>query len=575
MPCSKTILSNDTYDFIVSSDEDFTPLIEPVCIQPINEEYSVWYYDRNTVPPLSISRYSYTSIPKIYSLMDSTSLDVSGILAIQNQPALSLKGQGVLIGIVDTGIDYTNPLFRDGAGNTRIVSIWDQTAVPEEVSNSQAETNDGPVETQQMGLEYGAEYTRDQINEALRSDNPSIIVPEADTNGHGTYMASIAAGSADPANDFIGAAPLSELVIVKLKEAKQNLREFFYLSETEPLYQENDIMAGVAYLEAVAQREQKPLVILLGVGSNQGSHTGSGPLSIFLDDIGAQIGRCIVVPAGNEAAAQHHFFGEATSTLTPVEAEINVEEGIAGFCMELWTYAPELVRVVVQSPTGQRSQGGFPVSEESQTTNFVFENTVLTLDYRIAGKERGDLLIFFRFTRPTEGIWTVLVYPENAITGAFHMWLPIQPLVGNDIRFIRPNPDTTITTPGMTELAITVGGYNGLTGARYLQSGRGFSGTGQVKPEFCAPAVEVSGADLRGNYVERTGTSSAAAITAGAAALVLEWGLIKGNAPTMNSVEVKNLLIRGCDRGSNVIYPNTEWGYGKLNVYRAFQVLRE
>ena len=424
MPCSKTILSNDTYDFIVSSDEDFTPLIEPVCIQPINEEYSVWYYDRNTVPPLSISRYSYTSIPKIYSLMDSTSLDVSGILAIQNQPALSLKGQGVLIGIVDTGIDYTNPLFRDGAGNTRIVSIWDQTAAPtEELSNQMVaikRLHPSISEEEQMTeFLYGVEYTREQINDALHSEHEETLVPQTDTNGHGTYMASLAAGSADPANDFIGAAPLSELVIVKLKEAKQNLREFFYLSETEPLYQENDIMAGVAYLEAVAQREQKPLVILLGVGSNQGSHTGSGPLSIFLDDIGAQIGRCIVVPAGNEAAAQHHFFGEATSTLTPVEAEINVEEGIAGFCMELWTYAPELVRVVVQSPTGQRSQGGFPVSEESQTTNFVFENTVLTLDYRIAGKERGDLLIFFRFTRPTEGIWTVLVYPENALLGLF------------------------------------------------------------------------------------------------------------------------------------------------------------
>ena len=155
------------------------------------------------------------------------------------------------------------------------------------------------------------------------------------------------------------------------------------------------------------------------------------------------------------------------------------------------------------------------------------------------------------------------------------MWLPIQPLVGNEIRFIEPNPDTTVTTPGMTEVAITAGGYDALTGARYLQSGRGFSGTGQVKPEFCAPSVNVSGADLRGNYVEQTGTSVAAAITAGAAVLALEWGLLRGNAPTMNSVEVKNLLIRGCERDVNQTYPNTEWGYGRLNLYLAFQVLRE
>lgn len=575
MSCSEIIQSNDTYDFIVSSDERNTPLIEPICVQSINRNYDILYYDRSTVPPLSISRYSYTSIPKLFSLMDSTSLDVTGILAIQNQPNLALKGEGILIGIVDTGIDYANPLFQDEAGNTRIVSIWDQTATPDDSPSNQMVATEWLHATQEFDLQYGVEYTREQINEALNSEAPLTLVPEIDTNGHGTYMASVAAASADPGNDFIGAAPLSELVIVKLKEAKQNLRDFFYMSGTEPLYQENDIMMGVMYLDAVARREQKPLVILLGVGSNQGSHTGSGPLSILLDDIGAQIGRAVVVPAGNQAVAQHHFYGEAISTLNPVTVEINVEAGIDGFCMELWSYAPELVRVVVQSPTGQRSQGGFPVSEETQTTNFVFENTVLTLDYRIAGKERGDLLVFFRFTRPTEGIWTVLVYPENAITGAFHMWLPIQPLVGQDIRFIQPNPDTTITTPGNTQVAITAGGYDGLTGARYLQSGRGFSSTGQVKPEFCAPAVEVSGADLRGNYVELTGTSAAAAITAGAVALALEWGLLRGNAPTMNSVEVKNLLIRGCVREDNRIYPNTEWGYGKLDVYRSFQVLRE
>ena len=576
MSCSEVIPSNDVYDFIVSSDERKTPLIEPICVQSINRDYAVLYYDRSTVPPLSISRYSYTSIPKLFSLMDSTSLEVSGILAIQNQPALSLKGEGILVGIIDTGIDYTNSLFRDALGNTRIVSIWDQTAVGERVE---------AINIQSTEFLYGVEYTREQINTALYSQAPQSIVPETDTNGHGTYLASIAAGSADLVNDFIGAAPLSELVIVKLKEAKQNIREFFYMKTDEPLFQENDIMAGVAYLDAVARKEQKPLVILLGIGSNQGSHTGAGPLSILLDEIGAQIGRAIVVPAGNQAASQHHFYGETTSLLNPVPVEINVGSNFEGFCMELWTYAPELVRVVVQSPTGQRSQGGFPVSEETQTTNFVFENTTLTIDYRIAGKESGDLVVFFRFSRPTEGIWTVFVYPENAITGAFHIWLPIQPLVGNDIRFIEPDPDTTVTTPGNTELAITVGGYNGLTGARYLQSGRGYSGTGQVKPEFCAPAIEVAGArvvpalqrqegTIENRYETRTGTSAAAAITAGTAALVLEWGLLRGNASTMNSVEVKNLLIRGCERDSNQIYPNTEWGYGRLNVYRAFEVLR-
>lgn len=575
MSCNSIISSNDTLDFIVASDELTPPLIQPLCIQPINEIYSIWYYDRAGLPPLSIKEYSYSSIPKCFSLMDSTSLDVSGILAIQNQPNLALKGNGVLIGIVDTGIDYTNSLFRDVAGNTRIYAMWDQTAVIEDTNGLESVLNND-IETgirSPEGFLYGVEYTKEQIDRALQSENPETIVPEADVNGHGTFLASLAAGSEDVANDFVGAAPECELVVVKLKEAKQNLREFFYLSETEPLYQENDIMAGVAYLEDIAKRANRPLVVLLGVGTNQGSHSGTGPLSTYLDFIGFRRSRVVVVPTGNEAIAAHHFYGETKSLLAPVAVEINVEAEMRGFCMELWGYAPELVRVVVQSPTGQRSQGGFPVTEETQVTNFIFENTILTVDYRISGTNR-DLLIFFRFTNPTEGIWTVLVYPQQSITGGFHMWLPIQPQVGADVTFISPNPDTTITTPGMAEIPITVGGYDGLTGARWTPSGRGFAIDGQVKPEFCAPSQNVFGAGLRVNYVTQTGSSVAAAITAGAAALCLEWGILDGYAPTMNSVEVKNLMIRGCNREQNQVYPNTEWGYGRLDLYRSFEILR-
>lgn len=459
------------------------------------------------------------------------------------------------------GIDYTNPLFQDAVGNTKIYSIWDQTA-----SESDAEA-DAPE-----GFIYGTEYTKEKINLALQSEEPQTIVPEQDENGHGTFLASLAAGSEDAENDFVGAAPECELVIVKVKEAKENVREFFYFSKTEPLYQENDIMAGIAYAEDVAKRANRPLVILLGMGTNQGSHTGTGPLSSYINYIGFRRGRVVVVPAGNEAISAHHFLGAADSMISPIPVELNVENGVSGFCMELWSYAPELVRVVVQSPTGQRSQGGFPVTEETQVTNFIFENTVLTLDYRIAGTQ-GDLLIFFRFSNPAEGIWTVLVYPQQTISGTFHMWLPIQPLAGPDITFIASNPDTTITNPGMAEVVITAGGYEGLTGAGWTPSGRGFGGRGQIKPDFCAPSVEVFGAGLRKNYVVRTGSSAAAAITAGAAALCLEWGILDGYAPGMNSVEVKNFLIRGCRRERNNTYPNVACGYGKLDLYRSFETL--
>ena len=585
MDCSEFILSEESYDLIVAQDEAERPFLEPECIQPIDERYAVWYYDRSRVPPLSVGSYSYSAIPKCFWLMDSTSLEVSGILALQNQPTLSLKGQGVFVGVIDTGIDYMHPAFRDAEGNTRIFSIWDQTEMAEmqtaDAGSDGGGTGADITEAQggrrlpPQGFLYGVEYTKAQINQALQSDNPQAIVPEQDRNGHGTFLASVAAGSEDVENDFIGAAPECELIVVKLKEAKQNLREFFYLPQEEPIYQENDIMAAIAYLESVANREGRPLVILLGVGTNQGSHTGSSPLEIYMDVIGIQRERAIVVPTGNEAIASHHFYGRTTSTLNPLAVEINVESGVAGFCMELWSFAPELVRVVIQSPTGQQSQGGFPLIPETQSTNFIFENTTLTLDYRIAGRGSGDLVIFFRFSNPTEGIWTVLVYPENAITGNFHMWLPIQPLTGRNVTFIQPNPDTTLTVPSTAQVSITVAGYDALSEARYIASGRGFDGRGRIKPDVTAPCVEVYGAGRLRDYTRYTGTSVAAAIAAGSAAQCMEWGIGRGNAPTMNSVEIKNLLIRGCQRELNQTYPNQEWGYGRLDVYNAFVVLRE
>ena len=567
MDCSAFIQSEDTLEFIVAQDEQNRPQIAPKCMQMLNEQYSIWYYDASLVPPLSIERYSYTSIPKVFWLMDSTSLEVSGILALQNQPTFSLRGEGVLVGVIDTGIDYTNPLFRNEDGSTRILAIWDQTQErkqPESMSNQAMQR-----------FRYGVIYERSQIDEALEMTNPRDLVPVTDENGHGTFLASVAAGSMDEENDFVGAAPDSELVVVKLKPAKQKVREFFYFPEDEPLYMESDIMAAIAFLHDMANQENRPLAILLGMGSNQGSHAGTSPLAVYADSIGSLRGRAIVFPAGNEAVAQHHFYGEATSVLNPVVVEINIEENIAGFCMELWSFAPEQVRVVVQSPTGQQSKGEFPISDATQTTNFVFENTLLTINYRVAGRGSGDLLVFFRFERPSTGIWTILVYPQNAITGAFHMWLPIQKEVGSDITFIRPNPDTTITVPSDASVPISVGGYEGFSGIRYLFSGRGYDANGDIKPEFCAPCVEVFGAGLRNNYISDTGTSVAAAITAGAVALCLEWGIVRKNAPSMNCVEVKNLLIRGCNREGNKKYPNQECGYGAMDVYRSFQVLRE
>ena len=605
MNCDAFIKSNDTYDVIIPTESLERYPSAPVCVQHINSNLDIHYYERGSVPPLSIQTYTYTAIPKCFGLLDTTALEVSGILQLQNQPALSLRGQGVLVGFIDTGIAYTNACFKDSAGTTRIQAIWDQMATPD-VDDSTAKggiqtemKGDALFETPNMrddneirnrrppeGFEYGVEYTKSDIDEALVSDDPYAIVPQRDENGHGTLLASIACGSEDVVANFIGAAPLCDIAMVKVKEAKPYLRDFFYIPQSVPAYQENDIMAAIAYLEQKARQLQKPLVICLGMGSNNGSHSGGSELEEYLNDIGALYRRCVVIASGNEANARHHFHGMSNVTLgparnnagnalpsDPVEVEINVENDMPGFYLELWAAAPEVFAVSVTSPSGRMLPRVATRVGAHQEYAFLLEGTTVEIDYRSVGRTRGDQLVFVRFDKAARGIWTLSVYPDTTITGNFNVWLPMQGMLPSDVFFLKPDPDITLTTPSSAQIPLTVGGYQMSDNGLYIQSGRGFTVNSVIKPDLCAPAVNVQGVGVRGNYVTGSGTSVAAAITAGACAQLMEWGVYRQESLSLNSVEIGNVLIRGCDRDRDIVYPNTAWGFGRLNAYQAFLAL--
>lgn len=560
MDCDTLIRSNNTYDILISreSTEIFPVPVE--CTQEIGDNYLVDYFDRSTVGPLNISEYGYSVIPKCYGLLDTLALEESRIIQLQNQTAVALKGQGVLIGIIDTGISYELPCFRNSDGSTRIHAAWDQSIPATEPSQLPE------------GFLYGTEYSSDDINAALRSENPKELVPLSDENGHGTMLSSIIAGSEDPTAGFTGAAPYAELIVVKLKPAKQYLKEFYYIPAGTDVYQENDIMAAVSYLDQTARKSGKPLVICLGLGTNNGSHSGSGNLSNFLNDIGSRWRRCIVTATGNEANARHHFYGKSDGKNT-IEMEINADQKMNGFYLELWASATEMFTVSVRSPGGTTLYGP-NYSENSHTEReFIFEGTQVEIDYWQDARTRGNQLIFIRFTEPSAGIWTVFVTPGTTITGTFHAWLPMSGMLERDIIFLRPDPDVTLTGPSAAEIPIGVGGYNPGSGALYLNSGRGYSLSSVVKPDFTAPAVSVSAIGRLGNPVTMTGTSAAAAITAGACAQIMEWGDVRGKRPLLNSVVIGNILVRGSVRSQDISYPNTSWGYGKMNVYDAMMRL--
>lgn len=557
--CRQQIHSNDYYDFIVPYGVGPEQITVSGCTQRISEDYDIFYFPREGLPSLSIGDYSYTTIPKCYGLLDTTALEVSGILRMQNQPVLSLKGDGVLIGFIDTGIDYTNKLFRYADGSSRIVRIWDQ-------SITEGETPEGIL--------YGSEYTKEVIDRALASENPYDIVPSRDENGHGTFLAGVACGNEDVEADFIGAAPQAQIAVVKLKEAKQYLREFFFVPEGVPAYQENDIMMGVAYLDYLANVLNMPLVICIALGNSIGSHGKNGPLSGYLNFICTRRRRSIVVAGGNEANSRHHFQGRIAEDMSYEDVEVTVENDMSGFFLEMWANSPELYSVSVISPTGEQIRR-VPVRENaSETFRFVFEKTVVMIDYRIETREEANQLIYMRFIAPKRGLWVIRVYPENIINGSYNMWLPMAQLTDGKVYFLRSNPEITLTSPSNAKQVITVGGYNAVNQSMFADSGRGYTISGEIKPDFAAPAVNVYGPGLRGDYIRFTGTSAAAAVTTGAVAQIMQWALVELNSPRLSNAGIKNMLIRGTGKSNDRSYPNREWGYGTLDVYQAFERLR-
>lgn len=549
-----------------------------LCADYVSSDYIILHMPL-TPDAVSMRVHSYYMIPSLFSPLDYNAMEASGILSAFNSPALNNQGKGVLIGLVDTGIDYRSPLFQNPDGTTRIAGIWDQSVPIEEDVLPAGVPDYYPM----GGSSYGTEYTREQINKALASDDPLSLVSTQDTIGHGTFLAGLAAGSSIPQEDFTGAAPEAELAVVKLKPAKKYLRDFYLIPSDAPAFQENDIMMGIKYLRMMADRLKKPLVILLAMGSNSGSHIGTSPLSQVTQNYSGFFGIITVIAGGNETGAAHHFYASipAGTEYEDVEIRVGKEEAERGFVLELWAADADTYTVGFISPSGERISR-IPIIANNETSiPFLLDATTITVNYQLIEAESGSQLIFMRFQTPAAGIWTVRVYNTQRFKGTFHMWLPVQGMISEETVFLRPDPYSTITVPGNSRLPITVGAYDTSTGGIYIHSSRGFTPNQIVKPELAAPGVNILGPSVGRKpgsdtpMTTRTGTSAAAAITAGAAANLLGWGIVEGNYPTMSEASVKSYLIRGAQRNPALTYPNREFGYGTLDLFQTFLRLRE
>lgn len=562
---SELILSENAYDIITDYPLDGLVQDGSLCYVQVEGNYNIVYVDSPGLARREVALPDYQNVPKLYGLMqlasgqaafDPGNLIASGITQVQGPP-LNLTGRGVIVCVIDTGIDYTNGAFRDENGNSRILAIWDQT-----------EQNGTPP----SGFYYGSEYRRDQINAAMQAENPYEIVPTRDELRHGSAMAGVAAGSnVRIGRQYLGAAPEADIVVVKLKQCKEYLRRLYLVPEEVPAYQENDIMLGIKYADSFAETFDRPVVICLGLGTNLGDHTGSSALSRYLDLIALKRSRAVVVTGGNEGNAAHHFEGRLETQEPSQDVEVRVGENALGFWLEFWGNLPDTINVSVRTPGGEMLQ---PLSlglRQSITYSFVYEKSRVTVSGSRVEGSSGEQVLLFRISEPTEGIWTFRVQGVGQIfNGRFHAWLPVTEFLNTQVYFLSPTPYVTLTEPSMAAEILSVTTYNGENDSFYIESGRGFDRRGAVRPDLAAPGVNVSTI-----YGRSTGGSLSAAIAAGAAAQFMQWAIVDGNDIFVNGRQLKTFLIRGADRDETLTYPNREWGYGRLNLEQAFRVMTE
>ena len=584
--CKEKILSNDYADWVI--DFELTEELRNMdasnvdyCYHQVDRILGLVYTTRAQTAPIGLLNYPYQRLPNLFGLQelvtesvgnvfDPGPLIASGIRSVQQEP-LNLNGKGTITVFIDTGIDYRNPLFRNPDGSSRILAIWDQTI----------QEGEPP-----MGFDYGTEYRKEIIDEALQSENPLSVVPSTDENGHGTAVAGVAAGSRiSEGTIFSGAAPEADILVIKLKPCKQYLRDYYLLPEDAVAYQSTDIMMALQYADTFAESFFRPIIFCMTLSSSYGSHSGTSPLSNYINRLGNKRSRVFVIGGGDEGNSAHHYEGNLSPENVDEEEmqeeiEIRVGEGEKGFITEIWGNTPNVFSLSIRSPGGEEIPNIGVLADKGITYEFVYEKTNVTVSYALVEGSIGDELITVRFQNPTPGIWSMILQSESGLRNAgFHVWLPISRFLSSETYFLNPNPNITLTIPGYAENAITVSAYSSRNNSIYVRSGRGFSRDSRIKPDIAAPAVGISAPgrglpeEVRLNSV--TGSALSAAITTGAVADFMQWAVTEKNAAYLNSGEVKNYFIRGALRDRNLEYPNKLWGFGKLSLQGVFDSLAQ
>lgn len=506
-----------------------------------------------------IARYSIYCTLDILDFNEKASinpLEAANINIVASDESLDLSGKGTVVGVIDTGIDYLNREFQTADGNTRILRIWDQS-IPRQTAS-----------TEQSAESWGTEYTDVDINNALAAQragqDPYNIVASRDDIGHGTAMAGVIGASGfDP--EMKGAAPQCEFVVVKLSRDLVSER----ITETKELYDMASIMSAINYILDFALSENKPTVIYMPLGTTLGIHRFNGFLESYIDEVCNNLGVTVVTSSGDEGDGRNHAFSvlDGNGDLKETQLYIDTQKFLM---LDLWTLKPNRVSISIISPAGE-SSGIIPALFKQQDEDkFVIEETEVLVHYYLPDDLSGDELISIYFVGLKPGIWKIRVYGNYVLDGRYDVWMLSRKMLKGDTSLTSPCTCGTITNPSTSRYSLTISNYNQNNITVYPKSGLATTSIEAYEIDVAAGGVDVKCIFLNNGRVYITGTSVSAAVAAGAALLLFEWGIVKGNEPYMYSQTLKSYILRGTYRRKNDIYPNIEWGYGILDLLGVF-----
>lgn len=476
----------------------------------------------------------YIELPKVLYTSAYESNRASCIPSVWSN--YGLTGEGVLVGFLDTGIDFTHNAFKDINGNTRIEYIYD--------------------------LDNGKVYDKANINEALKAEDPYSVIPVQDLSGHGTHVAGIACAGGNVNYDNYGVAYNSSIAMVKITGEKS-------LSAALS----TQLMRGLKFLIDKSNEINKPLVVNISLSTNDGSHNGSSLLEKYIETFTQLQKAVIVVAAGNEGNNAHHIGGEIRKEEV---MDLNIASGERGIILDL--YKPVLVDLTVEviSPTGI-STGEITLSE-AYKERFIGKEKIVVYStgpkpFDIQGQTTISILPLGKNITPGE--WRISLKKLNNYEGYFDVWLPIAEGLNIKTKFLQPDVYNTLGIPATVSGVISVGSYNYLNNNLSSFSGRGVvRPEWLIKPDLVAPGENILSTVEEQGFDTKSGTSMAAPQVAGICALLFEWGIVKRNDPFLYGERIKYYLIKGAKRTFfGEAYPNPDIGYGFVCLDRTMELL--